>query len=391
MVRVKNILKIITIIAFIVAITYTFVGFTRVLEPTDTTIIYWYLYFAVIALSIVLQLMPDRVIKLDKIKDTVEYNEFQAIYQEILSNYKTELDKYRRRVAVKRILQGLLIIIFILTYMSIGLGWIEYLDREIALLTPYIVVGAIVLFLISIFVKTKSERLYKKIYKEKVIGNLTKSLGKDLTYSNNSERKPGVLNAYAKAGFDIITYNRSEVDDYITGVLDEDLNVSIADIDLEKVTGTGKNRRRVKIFAGMFVDITTNKNIVATIKVLTNRNKKHSKMDLVDKQCEKLEMDSPAFEKHFNVYTDNKIVAMQVLTSEILEMLTELRDVFGVDMEIVIKNNHVYLRFHTGSMFEAKVFGGSIKKKDILIYYGIMKMTISISKKINEVIVNVEV
>lgn len=391
MVRVKNIIKIITIIVVIITFGSIFVHLSKIIDPRDNSMAFLYGHFGLIAMVLILNLLPDRVVKLNKIKEMVEYNEFQGIYQELLTRHKKELDKYRNQIIIKRIIQFVLAGVFVLIYLSIELGWIVYLDEDLALATPNIAVVAVVLLLISFFVNTKAETMYRKTYKEKVIGSLIEQLGNNLSYSEISTKQPNVLNAYAKAGFDISKYNRSEVDDYITGQLEEGLNVSMVDLNLTRVVGSGKNRREVKVFNGMFVDITANKNVDATIKILANRNKKHSKIDLMDKNCEKIEMDSQAFEKHYNVYTDNKIITMQILTSEIMEMLTQFRNNFGVDQEIVITKNHIYLRFHTGSLFEAKVFGGSINRKDLLSYYGVLKMAILVSKKINEIIVNSEI
>lgn len=389
--KVKNIIKIAIIIIVVVALVSTFSKALSITQPTDTSAIFMWMYFIVIILALVLKLMPDKEVKLNKIKDKVENNEFQGIYQQLLAEHKAELDKYRKQILVKRIIQILLGCVFAVTYLGIKFEWIVYLDKDFALLTPYIAVGAVVLLFVSFFVNTKAETTYRKIYKEKVIGVLIKALGKDLSYSADAARKTNVLNAYAKAGFDVTTYNRSNVDDYIFGSLEDELTISMADLQLKRETGSGKNRRVIKVFAGVFVDITATKNVDATIKILANTNKKHSKIDLIDNKLEKLEMDSQAFEKYFNVYTDNKIISMQLLTSEILEMLTELRNTFGVDMEIVIKENHVYLRFHTGAMFEAAVFGSSIKKNDLLTYYGVLKMVTVISKKVNEIIVNSDI
>ena len=239
-------------------------------------------------------------------------------------------------------------------------------------------------------VYSKVDTMYRKTFKEKVIGVLIKEVGNKLSYSDDLLRKPIILNLYAKAEFDVATYNSSKVDDHVFGYLEEGLPIAMANVKLERIISTGKSRAVVKIFEGMFVEMRTKKNVGATIKILSNRNKKHSKIDVLSNKCFKLEMESKAFEKYFNVYTDNRIVAMQILTSEIQEMLTEFRETFGIDVEIVIDNNRMYLRFHTGPMFEASLFGTSVREKDLILYYGVLKMITTLSHKLNYMIINAE-
>jgi len=384
----RNILKFIRISAIAMLVILIFMEFNTNLN--DFTITY-NIYFIIIALTLVLTILPERIIKLNKLKNKVDYNEFNLIYQDLLLNHKQELDRYRKQIIIKRIVQFILLTTFILMFLGAQLGWNLYLYGEFAKYTPYIAIGVMIIFFITFFVNTKAEMMYRKTYKNKVIGELITSFGKDLSYSDNLENKSAILNTYIKAGFDMMKYNSSDVDDYITGYLEDGLLVSMADLNLTYVTRSRKSTREENIFTGMFVDVTCNKNVNSTIKILTNGNQRHSKLDLFNKECEKLEMDSQNFEKYFNVYTNSKVAAMQMLTSEIMEILTEFRNAFGVELEIVIKDNHIYIRFHTGHMFEAKLLRGSINKNDILRYYGVLKMITTVTKKMNEIIVNSDI
>lgn len=383
--------KIISLIVSIAVIGYIFPKIVEMVKPGLGTMVFFTMYFAVIILAFTLSFASAGIVSLRKIKNNVDYNEIQGIYNELLTKHKKELDKYRVPIIIKRIIQMLCVCFIFIMAMDGDIGFTKGMSLQSIELLQRVAHISIPLFIISCVIKTKSEKMYRKLYKEKVIGALIKKVGKDLTYVADSEEKSTILNKYAKADFDVSSYNRSTVDDYITGCLDDGHPVSMANLDLKRVTGSGKNRRVTEIFGGMFVNITASKNVGAIVKILTNRNAKHSKMDVFDKKCEKLEMDSQAFEKYFNVYSDNKIIAMQIITSDILEMLTEFRKNYGIELEIAIDKNHIYLRFHTGAMFEAKTFGGSIRKKDLVTYYGVLKMITMLSKRINEAVENTNI
>ena len=64
-------------------------------------------------------------------------------------------------------------------------------------------------------------------------------------------------------------------------------------------------------------------------------------------------MDSASFEKCFDVATSDKIVTMQLLTADYMEELVKLQMNSQIVFDIVVKNDEMYLRFHSGSVLEA--------------------------------------
>ena len=43
---------------------------------------------------------------------------------------------------------------------------------------------------------------------------------------------------------------------------------------------------------------------------------------------------------------------MQLLTSDIMEFLIDFQDSTGIDFELTLKNNKIYIRFFSGNIFE---------------------------------------
>lgn len=83
---------------------------------------------------------------------------------------------------------------------------------------------------------------------------------------------------------------------------------------------------------------------------------------------------------------------MQILTADIMEMLLDFLKKYDMNFDVVIKNNIIYLRFHSGDMFEA----ASIKKEafdenTIKKYYDMLEFTYNLSDKLIKLINETEI
>ena len=56
-------------------------------------------------------------------------------------------------------------------------------------------------------------------------------------------------------------------------------------------------------------------------------------------------MDSSEFENLFYVYSDNSIVAMQILTSDIMEKLVAFEKRLDIHYELIVTGTEVFMRF----------------------------------------------
>ena len=106
---------------------------------------------------------------------------------------------------------------------------------------------------------------------------------------------------------------------------------------------------------------------------------------LLDKN--KLNMDSSEFEKYFDVKTTNKIIAMQLLTSDVMEELIKFEDKTKMKYDIYIKNDELYLRFHSGAMFEIENLKKEILDKELIEkYFYMLNFTYNLSNKLINII-----
>lgn len=106
----------------------------------------------------------------------------------------------------------------------------------------------------------------------------------------------------------------------------------------------------------------------------------------------KLEMDSAEFEKYFDVHSTNNIIGMQILTSDVMETLLDFRNKSKIEYDIGIYNNCIYLRFHTGEMFELKNIKNGLLPEELLKkYYNILNFTYKLSNMLINTINEVEI
>ena len=102
-----------------------------------------------------------------------------------------------------------------------------------------------------------------------------------------------------------------------------------------------------------------------------------------------IEMDGADFEKKFNVFSKNKVLATSLLTHDLIEILSSLYS--KVKFEITIKQDKIYLRFFTGEMFEQKMFKKVADKQLLYAYYYILKCILKVSEEVNKSVQQLEV
>ena len=142
---------------------------------------------------------------------------------------------------------------------------------------------------------------------------------------------------------------------------------------------------RTTIFHGLFAKVTSEKSITSELKIVQDKVGRHDR--------NRLNMDSSEFEKLFDVKSSNKIIAMQILTSDIMEELIEFENKTKMQYDICIINSELYLRFHFGTLnVDGDAMKNEVLDKDVLSkYFYMINFSYNLSKKIIETIENVEI
>lgn len=313
---------------------------------------------------------------------------FSEIYGKIYKESNEKLEEIRKQVVKREILVIVLIIFFLVAIT------IFFLTKN-ELLSFLLIIFAIIL----IFRDIKKGNLgtkYEKIFKEEVFGKFVSGYNGSLSF--DAEIGTNVKD-YEDAEFE--NFNAYYTENSIIGLLDNGCKIHMAEvrtdglnngINMAEVLGMDEfndpNRRVVKsfqqsnssqtVFSGLFAKIELEKAIPNTIKI-----RKDSIKELLKKE-EKMNMDSSEFEKYFTVYAKDKIVAMQVLTADLMQIFIDFRRDCKLSPEVTLKNNNIYIRFDTGRVFNENVHKKALDFDALLKYYKIMNFTLRLSEKISK-------
>ena len=297
---------------------------------------------------------------------------FNEVYQKIYAEKNERLEKVRKyglHTTYLTIIAVIAISIFIVIINKI-------------FLFPFIFFFCIVGMIVMVASSKKSN--YRGTFKNEVIGALVKEVEENLGYYPEQGIAP---QTYINGGFEQ-HFDRYSSEDLIEGKLDDKYMVYMAEVLTQnESTDSEGNTTTTTIFKGIFGVSDCSKEIPGYIKI-------HSDKGFFGKifgKKEKIEMDSSEFEKHFDVYGTNQIVAMQILTSDIMEMLIEFKETSKIRYELTLKENQIYLRFFTGAVFEPNIFKKSLDYNTLKRYYDIIEFIFKVTRSINKVIEETEI
>ena len=120
------------------------------------------------------------------------------------------------------------------------------------------------------------------------------------------------------------------------------------EMDLSYVTEDSDGHTHSKtIFKGLFCEYNLNKSINSTVRIYSDKTK------LKSKEENRISMDSSEFEENFDIYSNNGIAAMQILTADVMSYLIELKKMKM--FEIVISNNRIYFKIDSENLFDINI------------------------------------
>ena len=303
-----------------------------------------------------------------KMKKVKPSEEAERIYKELRSVHGYEFIKLR--------------IVNCICLFSGILIWVElFIARERKILEEYMVNIVLVLTYVIIRVVLRNQERLSKLYKEKILPDFIRLFpsgtaeyyqGKEYTTYETYR----IDDAYRASGFNSEDYIDVDV---MEGVKysNEDTNIEIGNIWVSDK----RQKRQDVIFSGLFAHANSTKSINYFIKISKNR---------LNKKKDKIDMDSSDFEEIFDIYSENKIYAMRILTSDVMMLLWDFYQKYELKFEVILSGNKIYLRFYTGNIFDVKLFGNSMNKKNLFIYYSIMDFVAELTKSINNALEDIE-
>ena len=315
----------------------------------------------------------------DLFKEIEENQEIKKSWQEAREEQK-KMNKIRGIIAIITIVLGLG---FIILKMNLN----SYKEFNAFLIIPslfFIFFLNLIAFVITCLI-SKKQNAYKLEFKQVIIKKLIDNFYDNLEYYPLKEMPERI---YEKPNYNEY-YNEYHSEDYFEGQIKNKYYIDMAEVFTEHVethTDSEGNTHttRTTIFHGLFAKVTSEKSITSELRIVQDKIGKYNK--------NRLNMDSSEFEKYFDVITDNKIIAMQLLTADVMEEMIEFENKTNMKYDIVVKENEIYLRFHCGDMFEPQsVRKGIINKAQLEKYFYMLNFTYNLSNRLIELINETEI
>lgn len=322
---------------------------------------------------------------------------FDEIYNELQSDNNSELNtvyqeakkesekgnKIAKRICL--IIDIILVIMILSQGISIKAFFSLPVLIYIGFLVFFVCIINIIVFGIVNMGYSKNRGEYQKQYKLIVVNKLMSNFYNDLEYFPEKEMPEYIYNIpnYESGIHDIY---RSE--DYMEANIKNQYSIQMAEVHTkdkrEYKDSEGETKTEIiTIFHGLFAKVVMHKSIMGDLRITQNGSL------MFDKN---LEMDSSEFEKYFDVKASDKILGMRILTHDVMEELIEFENKTNMKFDIYINKNELYLRFHSGDMFEPGNFeNGALDKETIRKYFYMLNLTYNLSNKIIEVVEEIEI
>lgn len=302
---------------------------------------------------------------------------FNQIYQTIVNENTDNMELARREARSENRYNMIVLTIIIIINIALNYGLNYGFPSDFAVYLIFIS--------FAIYKKIRREgkrEEYTTDFKTKIIGTMIKSFEEQIEFTPQIGLSSIV---YGEAEFE--RYDRYRSEDLIHGTLKNNCKFEMAEVLTERVQfETDEKPICSTIFSGLFAKMETPKPFNTLLYLRKDRIDKNL-LDRVftwnlpfDKL--RIQLDSPEFEKIFDVYASDQIIAMQLLTADIMQDLIQFHNEMGMDYELTIKENCMYIRFWCGGMFEtAKLKKFSLDRDTLYKYYRMLDFTFSLTNK----------
>lgn len=289
--------------------------------------------------------------------------DFNQIYQKIYNECHTEIEKIRKQSLQK------LIPIFIICVILIILVIYKI---SIILIIPLIMATAIILLISTHYIG------YNKKFKKTIISRLVSYYDENLEFTPDTHIQKSEYNL---AEFE--HYDNFYANDYIYGKIDGIIDFHLGDVHTTQETrDSDGHTTSTTVFQGLFSSGKLSKPIPANIKIRSDKGLLGK--FITNKNL--LSMDSQEFEKLFDIYSDDKIITMRILTSDIMDYMINFKKENKIRYEITLKNSLLFIRIHCQDMFETSIFKNALDFETLEKYYKYLNFTCELNKKIYNVI-----
>lgn len=284
---------------------------------------------------------------------------FNEIYEKIYNEYNAKIEEKRKK-SIHTILLIFLICIAFIILISIL--------TSLILIIPLSIISIIICLISTNYIG------YNKTFKNIIISHLVSYYDKNLQFTTETRIQKSEYNLAEFEHYDNFYSN-----DYIYGKIDGIIDFHLGDVHTvnENIDSKG-HRTTTTVFQGLF-------SVGKLKKIIPDKIKIRSDKGLLGKflpNKELMTMDSQEFEKLFDVYAKNKITAMRILTSDIMDYMINFKKENKVKYEITLKDSLFFIRIHCKDMFESSIFKNALDYKTLETYYNYINFICELNKKI---------
>lgn len=223
---------------------------------------------------------------------------------------------------------------------------------------------------ILIYFYDNSRIIYRSKYKKVIINSLIKKYNKSFSYDPIGSI---TSSEYKESHFDD-TFVEFYSEDKIYGRLENGERVKISEIITYNENEFSSKREKYLTFRGLYGYVELEKNALLEINITSNRSaKKYNK--------KRIEIDSSEFEKYYDFTTNDKIKAMEIFTSDLIEKYIDIININKHAFEVKIKEDRLYFRYNCGNAFEAPLYGGGLDREYIEYYYNLIACPLEVIEK----------
>lgn len=331
--------------------------------------------------------LSDEVIK--NVPDKFE-ELYNKLYYENTEVFEKMRKNVKRNIYINLGLWLLFIAIFCYYFLQVAVGSFESKNIFVRLEYGATKIMLFISFIASVIVYCgvcNAKDKYKSEYKNVIVKQFVKLFNNNLEYMPKltDENYKKIVVSYKEADFTNLSRNiRITPEDHIFGQID-DFKIDFVDIKTSYIGDRKKETRIEKAtsFLGSFCTITLPNKVDNDIRIVSDKIPQGYIDNFIKYGYQYIPMDNQSFEHKFNVYAKDNISAMMLLTHDVMESLLDFCDMCFLDFDIIIKDNHIYMRICTGNLFEPVINKKGIDKEHLLTQYCILALIVKFSKLLN--------
>ena len=321
-------------------------------------------------------------------KTKLDNAENRELYLKVKKHYNSTFKKYQDELRKEAILKWAIIIV--ITTVSICMMVIPIKSGASLGVTFWLMIFALLgirLIFWMISVPAYPKKRYATIYKNEIIKKMVEYINPLWEYE---KFKDNMMYAYFDSNLDNSKQNRKvEVDDYIHCKTNDGLEIEVCDISAKYSTNISSEiNYDTTFFKGLFVDVKLDRYIDKPIRMYSTYIEISDRDDVYESSI--INTDSGEFNECFTTYASEQIEAFRVLTSDVIDVILTFYKETNIGIDISIKNNHIYMKLHTGPMFEPKFWTDAVNLYDISVYNSSIKFILELSKELNKTLKSID-